>query len=46
MSPKGQIVHAQVFSFLFQVALTTAEPPRAISLRLRTEMLRSLGGGF
>lgn len=27
-------------------ALTTAEPPRAISLRLRTEMLRSLGGGF
>lgn len=30
----------------FQVVLTTTEPPRAISLRLRTAILRSQGGGF
>jgi len=48
--PEGLIAHAQVvslfFFFPFQVVLTTTEPPRAISLRLRTAILRSQGGGF
>lgn len=50
--PEGLIAHAQVVSFFFffffpfQVVLTTTEPPRAISLRLRTAILRSQGGGF
>lgn len=42
----GPIAHAQAFSFLFRVALSTVESPRAISLRLRPVALRSLGGGF
>lgn len=42
----GPTAHAQAFSFLFRVALSAVESPRAISLRLRAATLRSLGGGF